>query len=79
MKSAWMITGCDKCNGSGWDFCQKCEGHCDHDTLCAACRGAGYVPLRLDGFGVIAARMSRTTELFSTKAAALKEIEHCYS
>lgn len=77
----WTIVECKKCEGSGWKYCFECNndaGMCEHDKLCSACRGTGYVPERAQGFTLIALQLSRIAELFPTKRAALEQLEYDY-
>lgn len=68
----WTIVRCERCDGSGWKYCRKCDGRCDHDDLCAKCGGAGEVPERKTG---IAAFVATTFEHFNTRAQAQTWIE----
>lgn len=71
MKSVWLIVECDNCEGSGWQYCSKCEETCDHDRICARCEGSGQIPEKQTGFKAFAAR---SFENFESKKDALEWI-----
>jgi DnaJ-class molecular chaperone len=72
MMPIWMIEDCEKCSGSGWSYCSKCETICDHDRLCPKCGGAGQMPKKKEGF---AAMVAVTFEHFNSRRQAQSEID----
>ena len=77
----WTVVECKKCEGSGWSYCFKCNndsGMCEHDKLCASCKGLGYVPEKATGFTLLALQLSRIGELYPTRKAAQTQLEYDY-
>ncbi len=70
-RSLWTIDTCPACDGSGWDWCLKCAGHCEHDRICARCHGHGQVPVKLDGFDAVASALLGGLAFPSRRAALL--------
>ena len=55
MKTLWTTEQCPTCEGSGFDYCERCEGACEHDRACPTCRGYEEVATRLEGMALVAA------------------------
>lgn len=65
-----MIETCPSCEGSGWQFCQRCEECCEHDRICPRCHGAGEKPRRAEPWMALT-----SLTLYRTRAEALAVIE----
>ena len=74
MKHAWGMEQCPTCQGSGWDWCPKCESTCDHDRICPRCNGNEQVPVKIEGFALFAAGVIGE-RLYRTRREALAAIE----
>jgi DnaJ-class molecular chaperone len=73
MKALWTLEACPTCEGSGFDYCEKCERRCEHDRLCPTCHGNEQVPVKLEGFALIAHSLVGCGTVYRTKREALTE------
>jgi hypothetical protein len=64
----WGIETCPVCEGSGWNYCEKCESACEHDRPCTRCDGVGEVPYKMEGMAAVAAVLAKFQSWPSKKA-----------
>lgn len=71
MKRVWTVEFCD-CGG--FEYCRECELPCDHDKLCARCRGWEWFPRRVtDAIDFIVAKSAGW--IYRTRRDAWASIE----
>ena len=43
MTGIWYIALCPKCEGFCFNYCNECDGLCEHDKICSRCKGNGHI------------------------------------